>query len=567
MTTTKYAKPIYARVSQAATQKVTRMFSANTEDILNELLQNSRRAGSTRVDIATHAITQPDGSKITTVTVTDDGRGIDDPSILLTFGESDWDSAVTHSEDPAGMGILALAKIGCTIRWRQAQGNGYHLHLTADHFLGKVPAHVAADETAPSPHGTSISFDTIQNINVRTPAKHYPLPVSLNGEIQEQCSFLEDALHTEEWQGVNFGVYRNRYPEDNLNFYGLTLRIGTPEVMTIDRYINHWRTKVDVINCSELELVLPARKEVVTNEFLAELQDASRLATYRAIASAKPAPTLPYRQYQRALAGSVSMPAPQARLAPWTPRCADPDRTEPKLFQVMTAEELTQAIMVPESSETLNIATQQALYRAAGLAGIQHRLFQECSYFRGYRWYDQLQQLVSVETKLIFDGIEQDLQDLEEIARETRPEAVAFTIRIKKPGNSNIFILRLKGDVALADEEYGIDDPSTKIFVATNSQIMVPELSELLRAAFFIPHDDKDSDSYETQEYHFDEEAQVVATAILIDSETAIINRAVEIVRQQIGYHIPAGQELIITARSHHAKAELHPLTAQQSAS
>ena len=566
MTTTKYAKPIYAKVSEAATQKVTRMFSANTEDILNELLQNSRRAGSTRVDIATHAITQPDGSKITTVSVADDGRGIDDPSILLTFGESEWDSTVTHSEDPAGMGILALAKFGCTIRWRQARGNGYQLRLTPDHFLGNIPAHVAADETAPSPHGTSISFDTTQSINVRTPAKHYPLPVSLNGEIQEQSSFLENALHTEKWQGVNFGVYRNPYTNNNLNFYGLTLRIGTAEVMTIDRHINHWRAKVDVISCSELELVLPARKEVVTNEFLAELQQASRLATYRAIALAEPAPTLPYQEYQRALASSITMPAPQARLTQWTPECAEPGGTEPRTFQVVTAETLTQAIIVPESSESLNIATQQALYRAAGLAGIQHRLFRECSYFAGYRWYDQLQKLVAVETKVTVQGIEKDLQDLGEIARETRPEAISFTLHIRTPGNSHISTVQLKGDVAFTDEACGINDPSTKIFVTANSQINVPELCDLLRAAFFQPSDDRDYDSYNTQEEYFDREAQDMATTILIDSHTAIIDRAIDVVRQMIGYHIPEGRELVITARRHHTEAELHPLTARQSA-
>ena len=44
-----------------------------------------------------------------------------------------------------------------------------------------------------------------------------------------------------------------------------------------------WTVRADVIDCRELELVLPARKEAVENAFLQKLRNKTRLAIYRAL--------------------------------------------------------------------------------------------------------------------------------------------------------------------------------------------------------------------------------------------------------------------------------------------
>ena len=93
--------------------KVTRLFSAGLADIFTETLQNSRRGGANRVA----ATIEQDGD-ITRVTLADDGEGIADPAILLTFGESNWKAGIAEAEDPAGFGLLALSRRGCTLRWR-----------------------------------------------------------------------------------------------------------------------------------------------------------------------------------------------------------------------------------------------------------------------------------------------------------------------------------------------------------------------------------------------------------------------------------------------------------------
>ena len=147
---------IRARVGASAIDKVTRLFSAGLADIFTETLQNSRRGGSTRVA----ATIEQDGDT-TRVTLIDDGAGIANPAVLLTFGESDWKAGIAEAEDPAGFGLLALSRRGCTLRWRvpgQDPSPGYRLALEPVHFLGRDAAHVVPDDSAPWPHGTSVTF-------------------------------------------------------------------------------------------------------------------------------------------------------------------------------------------------------------------------------------------------------------------------------------------------------------------------------------------------------------------------------------------------------------------------
>ena len=68
MSTPSLPNEIRATIHEDAIQKVSRFFNATTAECLNELLQNSRRSGATRVDIT-----------LQDSTVTDDGRGVQDP--------------------------------------------------------------------------------------------------------------------------------------------------------------------------------------------------------------------------------------------------------------------------------------------------------------------------------------------------------------------------------------------------------------------------------------------------------------------------------------------------------
>ena len=101
---------------EGALSRVTRMYAAGLADVFTETLQNSRRAGATSVRVTIDATEDTPG--VLAVTVTDDGAGIADPAVLLSFGENGWSEDLVRREDAAGMGFLSLARRGCTVASR-----------------------------------------------------------------------------------------------------------------------------------------------------------------------------------------------------------------------------------------------------------------------------------------------------------------------------------------------------------------------------------------------------------------------------------------------------------------
>ena len=306
-------RTIRARIHESAVKRVTRIYAATLSEILVEALQNARRADAARVRV-TVAASQDETAAATgepplTVTVSDDGSGIADLAVLLSFGENGWDDALVRREDAAGFGFASLARRNCTVSSRpRSPGDemapGWQVSLSPKHFLGEADAEVRADECAPFPHGTAISFQATEPATairsaVETAARHYPLPVvfedrteddSVGPEELPRRAFLDGAVHTERWRGLVFGVFRNRhhgYRDPDLSFFGLTLTVGLPTVETVNGPT--WSVLADVDDCPDLELVLPARKEAVENAFLEEMREAARLALYRAMA-ADPSP-------------------------------------------------------------------------------------------------------------------------------------------------------------------------------------------------------------------------------------------------------------------------------------
>ncbi|MDE0380611.1 MAG: hypothetical protein OXI20_15345, partial [Rhodospirillales bacterium] len=96
-------RTIRARIHESAVKRVTRIYAATLSEIFAETLQNSRRAGAARVRISVSApADRPEqtaaaaGETPLTVTIADDGMGIADPAVLLSFGENGWDDALVR---------------------------------------------------------------------------------------------------------------------------------------------------------------------------------------------------------------------------------------------------------------------------------------------------------------------------------------------------------------------------------------------------------------------------------------------------------------------------------------
>src|SRR5437868_241643 len=95
---------IRGEVSQDLLQKADRLFLNSDASVWTELLQKSRRAGATCVEIRIDELSE----KQCLVTISDNGKGVSNFRNLVILGKSGWDQETDKKEDPAGMGLFAL---------------------------------------------------------------------------------------------------------------------------------------------------------------------------------------------------------------------------------------------------------------------------------------------------------------------------------------------------------------------------------------------------------------------------------------------------------------------------
>ena len=429
-----------------------------------------------------------------------------------------------------------------------------------------------ADDGAPWPHGTAISFmadETLEAIQVALSgaARHCPLAVTVNGEAVERKAFLDGAVHAERWRGLAFGVFTNRltgFHTPDLNFHGLTLAVRLPTVDTVEG--GTWSVRADVHSCPDLELVLPARKEAVETSFLNELREAARLAIYRAMAAADPAPRVAWSDHSKAADAGISISQPSAELRPWRPGTADIDdwRDMPP-FAPVGADTLVMAVD-PEPQDA------QAFHRAAERAGIAGRLFESDTRFEGYAWYNGLAQVRDLRIDVTGAGTTHPLDALRAASDVSpsdtatapglpdalaRPDAIHMHLDIVRaegpPGSMTI-----PADLAFAGEGWSwIADAQP--LVTRDSDLDPVGLKQLLRAAFFSASDDADADSYTTQRDRFDEDAIHIALTLLASEEEPKKHTIAEAVWREILWVVPRDREVSITVRGGKVSVEFGP--------
>ena len=531
---------ISARIHEGALSRVTRMYAAGLADVFTEALQNSRRAGATRVRVDIDASEDTPGAF--TVTVTDDGAGVADPAVLLSFGENGWSEDLARREDAAGMGFLSLARRGCTVVSRPRSDGGetapaWRVDLTPAHFLGEEEADILPDADAHRPHGTAVRFRTEEareafRRTLENAVRHYPLPVTLDDEAVPRRAFLDGAAHTESWRGLTFGVFtgRSRYrDEPDLNFHGLIVPVRLPTVHPVDGPA--WSIRAEVENCPEL--VLPARKEAVETPFLEEMREAARVAVYRAMAKTDLAPAIAFQDWRRAWAAGVELPVPAPVLRPWRPPIADIDNW----LAGPSPEPLPEDALLMDLS--LEPPEAQALWRAAERGGMAPRLFEADRRFEGYAWYDALPRVRDVRTEVAYDGEVRSLADYQTppdhsgppVEPLPRPEAIRMSLGVEFPDGTGE-TLALDADIAFAGEAW-VWLSDVRPLVTADSAIEPAKLADVLREAFFSPSDESEADSWETQRARFEEEATHLAIGLLCSEEEALRRSIAEAVRRE----------------------------------
>ena len=540
MTTQQMPRQITASIHQDAINRVGDFFDATISTIANELLQNSRRAGSTHVDVTINA-----GNR---VKIADDGTGIADPENILAFGLSQWTPTTADRENPAGMGLYSLARRKeVRIQSKSAYSDAWCVNLTPDHFVGRLSAPVETVDDYDRPHGTTIEFtgDFNDEAIITNAARYYPLPVHINGKPAPQADFLKDALHTEIWQGIRIGVYHSAIPltygqSGLLNFHG-TL-VHRPRLPYVNAISSCWSAKVDVLDCPRLDLTLPARQEIVQSPFADELREACRATIYRAILLHPEPVDVPKLAQEDAASLGINIPDATPRLEQWQPESAESTYSHaPKPRLPIQDDSILMTFDIPPPD-------QQTLSRAAERNGTSQRLFEPNHQLQGYDWYDAMTKITGYCITVSDENGDHDLI----LARRTnatimpRPDRIEFTVQTEAQGDKTD--IQLPTDLAFEKEEDVYMDDTSPL-VTKDSEIGAQDLVEIMKLAFFMPSDDKNAESHDIQEDNHEAAYSMIATSMLESEDQAIINSVTAAVQRYILYQIPDGLTATIHVR------------------
>ena len=528
---------IQATVHADAIKRVSQFFNATPVDMLREVFQNARRAGATRIDV-----TSQDG----VIRIDDDGRGIADPAVLLAFGQSQWHER--EHEHPAGMGIYALANNTCTITSKtDLMERGWRVTVEPDHYRGLAQAKVTGDP-AVTRRGTSISIRSEQDIGhaMQICAQFLPIAVWWNGTPVEQEQFrdTQGTVSVDEQADLSlivranpyFGGYRTYDKEKmstafetQINFHGHVIsdHLQMPVVTGIHHY---WNARIEVHDCPDLKLVLPARKEVVRTAFLDALRERVETAIYEAIDRCAPddhRARLSHESWTRACQVlGRELPQPPIELVQWS--ASTPENW-------LDRGQNTYDTLKPETSGVLVVPTGttgpvQVMLEHA----IEHddtaslKVYEADERYAGFAAYGALPQIrqVTVETD----------PNTEETPSETNgsEDASPFVKRIRlriatetPDGVAGEIVLRT--NMAFASQDEGSYPADTGLILTREDQPSSDQIEERLMTAFYQESDNCD-ESDTTQRDKFRQDIEKVLEKLLLGDQEALrrtIHRAV----------------------------------------
>ena len=412
-----------ATVAPEAMSKVSRLFCSSITDVINELLQNARRSGASGVTIA--RIEDPAFGPA--LRFADNGPGLADCRALFTLGRSAWRDGIVQAEDAAGMGFTCLATRGARIVAQKCGCDGsWALEASGAAFAGEAPVIGSA---GPDDHrGVMITFplkpsDDVAAAVTRS-ARYCPIAVTFDGERIEAQDFLKDAVHIETWRGIRIGIFdsfRHGFRNDNVNFFGITLRTDLPWIGQV--FYHDCHARIDVEDCAALRFVLPARKELIRDEFFEDLQAHIRTVIFRYVAT-REGHSLSFEDYQRARRCGVDLPEASMLLRRFTPRFADSTRDHGGRVETVTP----RALLFDGGEGPIE---GQTIAHALGRVEDELVLHEPEGLFAGYTWYDTLLCVALKAYRVHFGAVWQDIAPGERLDLKARPDRSAGADRLQ----------------------------------------------------------------------------------------------------------------------------------------
>ncbi|WP_337847806.1 ATP-binding protein [Sphingomonas sp.] len=524
---------IQSQVDPAAVTKVTRLFNNTLGDVLSELVQNARRAGASAVDLDVS-----EAESMAYLSISDDGAGIEDPSVIVALGRSGWDDETRRREDPAGMGVFSLAGRDVEIRsCSRASGQGWRIEIARDAWESGSPIAVIP---CAHPFGTRlrVALDeqwakALDNA-ARAAARYCPMPIRLNGTVLPQEDWLAGAVAVVEEGGVRIGLFADNRASrfsPSINFHGLTVACALPSIPEKNR---HWSARVDIVDAPDLQLVLPARKEMVENPALARLRIAIRGAIYRHIQSLG-AHRLPFEQWREAADLGIELPEARPELLAWVPATADYN-SRPSADGLLSAAEL---VLVDDFGAPLEQCANFALSNDGRFEG---RLAKPDETMAGYGWYNRLPRITNLRFEIERDGETLTYDTSELPGLESGPvDRLDLILEISGSLSETVVI---PAPVAIEyDEGLFCSFEEASILLASKDAVTPSELVDLLEGACFCSSDDREADSWDTQNSRFLLDAQEMATRLLLGDDAALIERLRAILSYRAQWFVPEGRQ------------------------
>jgi hypothetical protein len=347
--------------------------------------------------------------------------------------------------------------------------------------------------------------------------------------------------------GCRIGIYHGEVNDDpnapRINFHGVTVGCPLPYVSEAGRLLN-WRARVDIIDAPALQLVLPARKEMVENEALVRLRIAVEAAIYRAIAQA-PSHRLGHNAWLRAAELGVILPEAEHILNAWAPSTADNIGAT-----VGGAIASGPWLLMPDQEPDIEQALARALRNVWPVRG---RPVRAEPAFEGYEWYDALPRLVDCAFRFRRDDASYGYSAQSELPPELESGAVdkliaEIAVLPSSDATASVDVYELPLDMLACDNmTYSIDEAI--ILFDRRADVQPGALAALMFASLFCAADDGDCDSWETQAHNFEQQARHLANQLLLGEDEALLAQLREAVHENLRWLIPAGRSLSMTVR------------------
>ena len=532
--TTTTSKPqrrtIRAEITGRAIRQVTSFYDASIGSIFGEIYQNARRAGATqvRVDI--------DRNK-ETVTVTDDGVGIESPEAVLSFGRSDWDGH--GDEHPAGMGLFSLSRRGAEISSRtRGTDTAWRAVLKPEHFRGDETAVVESLE-ATGPTGTTITFPIAENDDcpetaALTQARYLPIRVTISGTSVPQEPFMAPSrlAGIVEESDLVFGVCR-REPWINgptthdltINFHGHVVNddVRTPVVRGLDSW---WTATVEVKHCPELELVLPTREKIIRNSYLTRLVERMERAIYQVIAEQPTPQSLIFEHAQRAREFGFDIKVAENLLVEWAQMPADPDwHGYPERTIAPTPPDAIVVARKLNGSQTgileRALACEEEDLQRAGNdpgTGTRRRLFAETTEFKGFAWYDDMPKAVDLHLEIEIDGERSRVDPADTTNRIA--DKVWAVLSVRRP-DETIETIRIETDMGLSCDDEARYPTAAGLILSRSLRSAREAIEHAVDRALFVASDNC-TDGPTTQNTAFLTDLEIEMTTLLDGCDAAL---------------------------------------------